>query len=162
MCPSDGQRPPVRNIHGGTSTNYMSSMPNTSYVGNSGSFNNWSDSTNSRLSGGFFTIDPARPSSMASFLDGTSNTVAVSERSSRIWSGGAWLGVQHSTQSPGGGTDAACCQDWFLAFGGMYPITNQYVSGMERANIRYSSDHVGGAHVLLADGAVRFVSERGA
>ncbi|MCA9090824.1 MAG: DUF1559 domain-containing protein [Planctomycetaceae bacterium] len=158
LCPSDSQRPRTRTMHASTNTNYMTSIPHTSYAGCSGAFNNWSDSTSSNLSGGFFTIDPARPSSMASFLDGTSNTIAVVEKSYRIWTGGSFLGVQHATQAPGGGTDAACCQDWYLAYL-VYPITNNYVAGMTNTSIRVSSDHTGGAQVLLADGAVRFISE---
>ncbi|MEW4527690.1 DUF1559 domain-containing protein [Maioricimonas sp. JC845] len=159
LCPSDADRPATRAVHSSTTPNYMSSIPGTSYFGNSGAFNNWSDNPNPRLSGGFFTIDAALPSDISRFKDGTSNTIAVGEASARIWTGGSWLGVQHNTQTTGTpGSDTACCQDWFLNFA-MYPITNQYVVGMERANIRYSSDHDGGAQFLFADGSVRFISE---
>ncbi|QDU35884.1 Type II secretion system protein G precursor [Maioricimonas rarisocia] len=159
ICPSDSDRPGTRAVHGSTTPNYMSSMPGTSYFGNAGAFNNWSDSTNPRLSGGFFTTDPALPSDMSRLKDGSSNTIAVGEASARIWSGGSWLGLQQNTQTTSApGSDTACCQDWFNNFA-MYPITNKFVSGMERASLRYGSDHDGGAQFLFADGSVRFISE---
>lgn len=159
LCPSDSERTPVRNIHGTADANYMASMPNTSYFGNSGAFNNWSDSTSVRLSGGFFTIDPARPSNMASLADGTSNTIAVGECSARIWTGGAWLGTQSATLSTSApGADTACCQDWYLNYG-IYPISNKVIAGMPSVSLRFSSDHAGGAQFLFADGSVKFLSE---
>jgi prepilin-type N-terminal cleavage/methylation domain-containing protein/prepilin-type processing-associated H-X9-DG protein len=154
LCPSDSTRLPLRGA------NTLTQAPATSYVGNSGSFNNWSDSTSSNLSGGFFTIDPARPSSLAAFPDGTSNTIAVAERSYRMWTGGLWLGVQHGTfTTTAPGNDTACCQDWWMSYMGLYPISNTFVTGMTNTQLRVSSDHTGGAQVLLADGSVRFISE---
>ena len=159
ICPSDANRPATRSVHGAGTPNYMAKMPGTSYVGNAGAFNNWSDSTSAELSGGFFTTDPGPASKIARFTDGTTNTFAVGERAARVWGGGSWLGLQHNTQSTTTpGSDTACCQDWFLTFG-MYPITNTFVTGMERPQLRYSSDHVGGAQFLMADGSVRFISE---
>lgn len=159
ICPSDSQRTPTRSVHAAAEPFHMASMPGTSYFGSSGAFNNWSDSTSLRLSGGFFTIDPARPSNMASISDGTSNTIAVGETSARVWAGGAWLGVQHPNQSTAApGTDTACCQDWYLTYA-IYPITNQFISGMPSASLRFSSDHAGGAQFLFADGSVKFISE---
>ncbi|QDU35886.1 Type II secretion system protein G precursor [Maioricimonas rarisocia] len=159
ICPSDSDRPSTRSIHGSTTANYMSSIPGTSYFGSAGPFNNWSDSTNPRLSGGFFTTDPALPSDLSRFRDGSSNTIAVGEASARIWTGGSWLGVQHNTQTTSApGSDTACCQDWFINFA-IWPITNRYRAGMHHANIRFGSDHDGGAQFLFGDGSVRFISE---
>jgi len=153
MCPSDSERPKKRNA------NTQTSSPATSYFGTIGAFNTWGDSTSPRLSGGFFTIDPGPVSTMATFSDGTSNTIAVGEQTYRVWTGGLWLGVQHSTQTTSApGNDTACCQDWALHWG-LYPITNQYVTGMLHQGYRFGSDHAGGAHFLMADGAVRFISE---
>ncbi|MCG6155327.1 DUF1559 domain-containing protein [Rubinisphaera margarita] len=156
LCPSDTERPRLRNIHASTTPNYVSSLPNLSYFGSSGAFNNWSDSTSTKLSGGFFTIDPAAPSTMASIKDGTSNTIAIGEASGAVWGGGSFLGVQHNTQTIPG-ADVACCQDWFLIYA-LYPITNQ-APAPYGASIRFGSEHDGGAQFLMADGGVRFISE---
>ncbi len=158
LCPSDSDRNPTRSVHSSTTANYMSSMPSTSYAGSIGGFQNV-DSTFAGLSGGFFTSDPARPTKMSGFKDGTSNTIAVGERSYQVWTGGSWLGVQHhtfTTASPG--NDTACCWDWFMA-AGLYPITNELKPGMSSPAWRFGSPHTGGAQFLMADGAVRFLSE---
>jgi prepilin-type N-terminal cleavage/methylation domain-containing protein/prepilin-type processing-associated H-X9-DG protein len=161
ICPSDVNRTKVRNIHGSTNTYYMASLPGTSYFGNSGAFNNWSDSTSPNLSGGFFTIDPAPVSNLSKFADGSSNMIAVVEKSARVWTGGSWLGAQHHTMGSGTpGNDVACCQDWWLNFA-MYPPSNDLrkFSAPTHTNIRVSSDHAGGVNVVMADGAVRFIAE---
>jgi len=154
LCPSDSRRPARRG--GATQT----SSPATSYFGTTGAFAAWSDSTNLNLSGGFFTTDPGPISTITAISDGTSNTIAVGEASYRIWTGGLWLGL-----SPAGATaaapaaDSACCQDWWMHFGA-YPITNTLDPLTTHSpQWRYSSDHVGGAQFLIADGSVRFISE---
>lgn len=158
LCPSDTDRAPTRSIHSSSTPNYMSSIPSTSYFGSIGGFQN-GDSTDPRLSGGFFTYDRARPTKIASISDGTSNTIVVGEKSYQVWTGGSWLGVQHNTyQTSSPGNDTACCQDWYLG-AGIYPMTNQLTPGLGSPNWRYGSVHTGGAHFLMADGAVRFISE---
>ncbi|QDT40190.1 Type II secretion system protein G precursor [Gimesia alba] len=158
LCPSDTDRAPVRSVHASGTPNYMTSIPSTSYAGSAGGFQN-SDSSTAIVSGGFFTMDPARPTKVSSFKDGTSNTIAVGERSYQVWTGGSWLGLQHNTYTTSSpGNDTACCWDWFMA-AGFYPMTNQLKSGMTSTNWRFGSTHTGGAHFLMADGAVRFISE---
>ena len=150
LCPSDGSR--RRTV----ATNGMSSVPTTSYFGNAGAFNNWSDSTNIRLSGGFFTTDPGPMSRMGSIKDGTSNTIAVGENCGSVWDSGSFLGMNHSTLEMGNG-DFASNQDWYLNYA-VYPITNK-APAPSNSSIRYGSEHKGGAQFLMADGSVRFISE---
>jgi prepilin-type N-terminal cleavage/methylation domain-containing protein len=159
LCPSDTDRPPVRAAHTVGQTNYIASAPATSYFGTTGAFNTWGNSTSAKLAGGFFAIDPGPKASISTFTDGTSNTIAVGEGSYRVWTGGMWLGLTHHTMDTvTAGNDMACCQDWFLHWG-LYPITNKYNATMLHPNVRFGSEHVGGAHFLLADGSVRFISE---
>ncbi|MCG6155330.1 DUF1559 domain-containing protein [Rubinisphaera margarita] len=154
ICPSDSDRSPRRAFHTNGNLNYMSSVPSTSYYGSTGPFN-WSDGTNMRTSGGFFTIDPAPASTMASIKDGTSNTIAVGEKAGSVWNGGSFLGANSSAQVQGG-SDFASSQDHYLNYA-RYPIQNTPVSVY--TNIRFGSEHDGGAQFLMADGSVRFISE---
>jgi prepilin-type N-terminal cleavage/methylation domain-containing protein len=159
LCPSDTERPGRRSAHTPGQANYIASTPATSYFGTIGPFNTWGDSTSAKLSGGFFTIDSGPRSTIGAFKDGTSNTIAVGEQTYAVWTGGAWLGISHHTMdTTAPGNDNACCQDWWLHWG-LYPITNKYNPSMLHPQLRFGSEHVGGAHFLLADGSVRFISE---
>ncbi|AMV21420.1 DUF1559 domain-containing protein [Planctomyces sp. SH-PL14] len=162
ICPSDANRTRTRNVHAVGNTNYMDSIPNTSYFGISGAFNTWSDSTNVNFSGGFFTTDPGPESSLSKIPDGSTNTIAVVEHSARIWTGGSWLGVQNATQGTASpGPDVACCQNWWMMYA-VYPPTNdlrKYPTPSVHTDYRASSDHTGGLNILMADGSVRFLGE---
>lgn len=90
--------------------------------------------------------------------DGTSNTIAVGERASKIIgntndSQTHWAGVRESNQNGSG---------WRGAFE-VAGVTSFPINSLESVHWRYrgwfSSMHVGGAHFLLSDGAVRFISE---
>jgi prepilin-type N-terminal cleavage/methylation domain-containing protein/prepilin-type processing-associated H-X9-DG protein len=155
ICPSDANRVATRGVNAATTR-----TPACSYFGNAGPFNNWSDSTSPNLSGGFFTTDPGPISNLSKFSDGSSNTIAVVEKSARVWAGGAWLGAQAGTPGTATPGDVACCQDWWLNFA-MYPPLNDLrrYSAPTGINIRVSSDHAGGVNVVMADGSVRFISE---
>lgn len=104
---------------------------------------------------------------MKDITDGTSNTIMVGEQSnywydqnntkkdvrSGNWSGGAWAaGRPESTE-------------WKLNVKSIrFPInyTGAAINGMHEGYVHHTllnSTHSGGVHVLMADGAVRFVSE---
>jgi hypothetical protein len=152
ICPSDAGRAPVR------SANATTSSPATSYFGSVGPFDNWAQSSNTNFAGGVFTTDPARPCTIATITDGTSNTIAVGEGSFQVANAGVWLGLQDNGSDPTNGPGFGCCQDQYLRMG-IYPITNNPNPARKHNSIRFGSQHIGGAHFLLADGAVRFVSE---
>ena len=163
LCPSDGIRPPRRPAPHATGTpNYIATVPNTSYFGSVGSFWTWSDSTQHRLSNGIFVIDPAPSVTMASITDGTSNTIAIGERSYDVWTGGSFLGMQNNTQVPYGGTDPASNQDWYLGMGVIALNTAWTVKLTTPGNPQNSgfhSNHAGGAQFVFMDGKVQFLSE---
>lgn len=156
ICPSDANRTKVRNVWGGQPN--VLNTPNSSYFGSTGAYDNWGDNTNLNLSGGFFVSDPISPTNLSKFADGSSNTIAATEKSARIWNGGAWLGIQHGDPAS---TDKACCQDHWLYFA-LLPPTNdlqRFPSPLLNPSWRASSDHAGGVNALMADGAVVFISE---
>jgi prepilin-type N-terminal cleavage/methylation domain-containing protein len=83
--------------------------------------------------------------------DGTSNTFMVGEREKRCGSG-VWMG---SRNPDGNGTHG---NDYHIARVRM--VLNDPVStGNDNCTDGFSSVHVGGAHFLLVDGAVKFISE---
>jgi prepilin-type N-terminal cleavage/methylation domain-containing protein len=88
--------------------------------------------------------------------DGTTNTVMVGERDSLVCLGGVWSGVRNADQSSPIGV--------FAVVGGAdqnnkmnSPVTN--VASQNGCGRGFASLHVGGAHFVLGDGSVRFISE---
>lgn len=94
--------------------------------------------------------------------DGSSNTILLGERSYYLGSFEMWAGVMYatigdSTSGPNEGTAANV--GLVSAFSCIrHPINPSPAAAAERP-LCYSSQHTGGAHFLLADGAVRFISE---
>ena len=89
---------------------------------------------------------------IAEILDGTSNTVALGERAYKIkgvnFTAAVWPGCA------AGNRDNCVDQVMVTLRGGM----NSGLTNSDRIET-FSSEHVGGAFVLLLDGSVRFISE---
>jgi prepilin-type N-terminal cleavage/methylation domain-containing protein len=92
-------------------------------------------------------------------LDGTSNTLMIGERSLRTEPAGQRWGAA-IIWGRGSGTDAGFkFRGYGINFKPTVAANNGF--GTDNGCIRHmtSSQHVGGAHFLLCDGAVRFISE---
>ncbi|MCA9090404.1 MAG: DUF1559 domain-containing protein [Planctomycetaceae bacterium] len=90
--------------------------------------------------------------------DGSSNTILYGEKSTRApaspnnWKGALWMGQRNSS--------AAVPYAEYDSMTGFYSgQTWSYINANELYGRNFSSSHVGGAHFLLGDGSVRFISE---
>lgn len=141
-----------RRWEGGSGTSALG-LPNTwttaisSYPGVKGHRSNDAGNPDS----GFFYRNSAVK--MRDVLDGTSNTFAVGERDSKNCRGATWVG----NRNPNGEGS----RGWPMMLGVSDPPINNEGGwdGNYLCGEGFSSLHPGGAQFLLADGAVRFVSE---
>ncbi|QDT95342.1 DUF1559 domain-containing protein [Gimesia aquarii] len=94
--------------------------------------------------------------------DGASNTILVGERSYKLGTSNYFAGTLYAAREFGGtnGPEQASGNQGLIAiFGGStYPINPANPSNVPTRQA-FSSQHTGGAHFVLADGAVRFISE---
>ncbi len=114
------------------------------------------------------TYGQARPVRVADIVDGTSNTIMVGEQSQFNINTGTglltndWRACRHDggPWSGGAGGDS----DWWLNMTVVRSTINSKAgnNGNEQPYFRHTrilSAHTGGAHLLFADGTVRFLSE---
>jgi len=159
ICPSD----PYPKVYTGADTTYGSGVANTartSYgfsVSNSNGCTRWDlEALGSRCLFGY-----GSRSTIAVCTDGTSNTVAVAETTLDVDDGesGSWACAQHVglgvqlINPPNIRLNNFTCCVWRV------PANAQYLKGRNGEWGSAGSVHDGGLHVLLADGAVRFISE---
>ena len=153
LCPSDanGYFTPSTACYGISSTNPTGkggARTNYDYVTNS-TYNSCDDWTNQALSGKLMFGDNSA-CRLTDVKDGTSNTVAMCETTRSVANGnstawgyrghvmvGIWLWGYNLNQWAAGGATSGRLASW------AYP----------------GSVHVGGCHILMGDGAVRFLSE---
>jgi len=157
VCPSD------------IMPNFQNGYAKTCYLGNLGNSANWGGTTLS--SGGYvgnkqngvlmnagdnnntYTTD------MGGVNDGTSNTLAIGEVTASNGAtisnnlGPYWAGGRGQFNGWNGNTAA----EQFRAADVNYPINNTVASYV--SDFSFRSKHTGGAHFLLVDGSVRFISQ---
>lgn len=160
MCPSDdGQR-----VYSGANTTYGSGVANTArtcydFVVNAGnSCPDWV-SYNRTTRTMFGTNSACR---IRDIKDGTSNTVAVSETTLEVVDGvtNSWATAQHvglgiELDTP----PNVYINNWKCCGWDATPYARTPIFGRLGEWGSPGSTHVGGMHVLMGDGAVRFISE---
>ncbi|MCA9013606.1 MAG: DUF1559 domain-containing protein, partial [Planctomycetaceae bacterium] len=93
--------------------------------------------------------------------DGTSNTLIVGERAFKFegLTAGAGNALGFSPATSGGAYANQMCRSCLAAVGIPYWGINQSVTNAAHQSRGFSSVHPGGAQFLVADGAVRFISD---
>lgn len=178
-CPSDaGSRktqPMVgRGILGGNSSPPDSTylpLPVTNYVLVNGNTNvrarratNMRDGTTGAI-GAFYGNSNVR---IQDITDGTSNTILVGERAYRLGAVDRYAGDLYAVRDRNGDGPAATDTGGFDNSQGLvmivgstvWPINHVLPDPSEhRFNAAFTSHHTGGAHFVMGDGSVRFISE---
>ena len=173
LCPTNPEPNPAQNSDytitttnaAGTTTSQRIGVSHYLGVMGTGDYRCWS----TNCDGMFFHNSRTK---IRDIIDGTSNTFAFGERSpDSNWVGGVWAGthVQEYTYNGGSPTPPASyyaskyycgTQGWqSLRYGLVWTGTPHALINSPTTWYGPSSLHEGGLHFLMADGAVRFISE---
>lgn len=169
LCPSDSgseinvNRPFIAKTKGGIG--YGMILDNTISLGKS---NYMGCNGNHGNDGIFDSGDPTRVS-VADITDGLSNTIMVGERSSPAWNSqppgtqGPWAGIWAGQESTPNDTTNV----WCLVGKTEFQMNTGAPSGVAASTsnvplpiMAFGSTHSGGAHFLMGDGSVRFISDK--
>lgn len=166
ICPSDPEAPVNRNrpflqkSSGGLCAGMI--LPATVQFGKS----NYMGCNGNHDSDGIFGSGGGRVA-IRDILDGTSNTIMVGERSSIKWakqtaSTGPWAGVWAGQELTCDGITNVWClagKTEFQMNSGRHSDVVGSTTATDQPLVAFGSVHTGGAQFLMADGAVRFISE---
>jgi len=169
VCPSSTLNPTVGGS--GNSQNTLMHM----YIGISGSYPDPSGAVVGSTSnyGGFYTNNGAfahnQITRQADLVDGGSNTLLLGEQSGRVGTAdirsayyGGWSGTSFAGAVSGSVPNGS--DSWSTGLTSIqYPINSKTTAGGSDspydANTVLNSFHVGGIHVALGDGSIRFISD---
>lgn len=160
-CPSD-TGPTVNDFHliGGQA------LATSNYVGNQGSYSFrrffGSPEVIPTGSNGLFVGNEVRR--MRDITDGTSHSIAVGERAWQVGPGGDYKaavvwGQRDDVDNIGGANNRGYVNHLGMGWVQVNPPPYPYSATTAHHRRAYSSNHEGGVHFLLLDGAVRFISE---
>lgn len=135
-----------RHMNGNSGVGTGFRVAKSNYVGNCG----YNDVARANANGQRGIFQRAASFKFRDITDGTSNTIAVGERTTRC-AAGAWSGNRNPT---GSGAQGA---DYTLGRTSIPP--NHPNNGSHQCTEGFDSPHVGGVQFLFCDGSVTFISE---
>ena len=160
ICPSDdndGIAVQARHFGGGLGTS--AGGLGQFRPGISNYFGNWGTRPASQINSGadpYGTLYYNSRVRIGDITDGTTNTILVGERESRVGRAGTWIGIRNPNGAGSRGLPVGLSHSVPVINAADPPFLWSDNAG---AGEGYSSFHSGGAQFLLADGSVRFLSD---